>query len=107
MNFGKMIAAGMLILTSNIALAVDGFDEGLRYYMSGKPNVALSLWRPLAESGHSNAQFHLGHLYSNGDGVTKNNVEALKWYQQAAAQGHQTADYRIRVIKMEMKILHE
>jgi TPR repeat protein len=106
MNLGKIITATALVLVSNTALAVDGFDEGLRYYMSGKPRQALSLWRPLAESGHSNAQFHIGHLYSNGEGVSKSNTEALKWYQQAAAQGHQTANYRIRVIKMEMKILH-
>ena len=33
-------------------------------------------------------QFTLGMMYANGLGVPKDEVEALKWYRKAAAQGN-------------------
>jgi len=47
---------------------------------------ALSLWKPLAENGHTNGQMNLGHMYSNGDGVEKDLEAAFSWYLKAAKQ---------------------
>ena len=45
-----------------------------------------------AESGHSLALFSLGNFYSVGElGVSKDIVEAHKWWNLAAAQGHEKA----------------
>ncbi len=42
-------------------------------------------------------QFHLGRIYEEGTFVVHSNfVEALVWYNLAAAQGYQPADYRRR-----------
>lgn len=42
-------------------------------------------------------QFHLGRIYEDGQYVVRQNlVEALVWYNLAAAQGYQPADYRRR-----------
>ncbi len=38
------------------------------------------------------AQLELGHIYRKGDGVPKNEAEAVKWYRRAANQGHSIAE---------------
>ena len=40
-----------------------------------------------AESGDRNAQYQLGNMYGSGQGVSKDYVEAAKWYRKAAEQG--------------------
>lgn len=47
------------------------------------------LWlRQAAEHGDMEAQYRLGMLYAKGTGSRRDNVEAHKWYNLAAAQGH-------------------
>jgi TPR repeat protein len=44
-------------------------------------------WRKTAEQGHASAQYNLGFCYANGQGVAKDEAEAVKWYRKAAEQG--------------------
>ena len=44
-----------------------------------------------AEQGWADAQCILGEMYLNGLRVPKNQIEALKWLTQAAAQKHRRA----------------
>jgi len=62
------------------------FNEGLTAYMRGDYQLALKLWRPIAEQGNADAQRGLGEMYANGTGVTRDFVDAVKWYQLAAKQ---------------------
>lgn len=48
-----------------------------------------------ALSGDVIAQNNLGVCYSEGNGVAKDNKEALKWYLKAANQGYKTAQYNL------------
>ncbi len=48
-----------------------------------------------AEQGYVEAQCNLGVMYGQGEGVSKNYQEALRWYQKAAAQGHARAKYNL------------
>ncbi len=41
-----------------------------------------------AAQGNAEAQFNLGNLYANGEGVPKNLTKATEWYRKAADQGH-------------------
>ena len=41
-----------------------------------------------AEKGIAEAQYTLGVMYANGQGVSQNHKEAAKWYGLAAAQGY-------------------
>lgn len=41
---------------------------------------------PLAEAGNGDAQNRIGEMYEFGQGVARNNDEALKWYRLAADQ---------------------
>jgi TPR repeat protein len=40
-----------------------------------------------AERGEAGAQFVLGTLYAEGDGVPEDDVEAVRWFRLAAEQG--------------------
>ena len=44
--------------------------------------------RRLAEKGDARAQLELGLMYANGEGVLKDDAEAVRWYRLAAEQGH-------------------
>lgn len=64
-----------------------GFEEGFEAAKRGDYVTALKEWRPLAEQGDANAQFNLGVLYGNGQGIPQNFQEALGWLRLAAEQG--------------------
>ena len=51
-----------------------------------------------AEQGHVIAQFNLGNMYYQGEGVPKNYTEAMKWYKKAAEQEHAIAQLNIGLI---------
>ncbi len=56
---------------------------------------ALSIYRALAETGDTTAQFNLGVMHDFGQGVAKDPVQALTWYRAAAAQGHPGAQFNL------------
>ena len=48
-----------------------------------------------AERGDAEAQFFLGVCYSVGEGISKNEAEAVKWYRKAADQDHAAAQFAL------------
>ena len=58
----------------------------------------LDTVRQAADQGDANAQFNLGHMYYNGEGVPKDDAEAVKWYRLAAEQGDASAQSRLGVM---------
>ncbi len=48
-----------------------------------------------AEIGNGDAQLVLGEMYYGGQGVSKDDAEAVKWWQKAAEQGHAKAQYNL------------
>ncbi len=59
--------------------------------MSGISKILSQNYLYAAEQGHAYAQFTVGLMYENGDGVSKDIDEARKWYRKAADQGHEAA----------------
>ena len=53
--------------------------------------AALREWRPLAEQGHAQAQYNLGVMYANGQGVAQDKVQAHMWLNLADRQGFESA----------------
>ena len=49
--------------------------------------IALDSVSKDAEQGDAIAQFNLGDMYYNGEGVSVDYQEAMKWYSKAAEQG--------------------
>jgi len=65
----------------------DAIAAGIRAYEVKDYARAHDLWRPLAEAGQPMAQFHLGALYFEGRGVTRDLDEAQIWLARALGQG--------------------
>ena len=50
-----------------------------------------------AKKGDALAQYNLGVMYANGQGVPKDEVEAVKWYRKASEQGDDLAQFNLGV----------
>ena len=61
-----------------------GFDEGVAAYERSDYATAVHEWRPLAEQGDRAAQFMLGVMYSHGQGVPQDYIQAHMWTNLAA-----------------------
>jgi len=81
-NTMKPIAAALLMLAFSTT-SWARFAEGSAAYERGGFATALQEWQSLAEQGIASAQFNLGLVYDNGEGVAKDDVEAVKWYRRA------------------------
>ena len=73
---------------SNITKTI---NDGEAAYYKGDYAQAIKIFSPLAAQGNVAAQYALGVMYGNGQGVTQDYQEALKWYRLAAAQGYAAA----------------
>ena len=70
----------------------DDFEKILSdAYNAGDYETVLKGLRTPAEQGDAEAQFNLGVMYANGEGVTQDDKEAVKWYRLAAEQGNAEA----------------
>ncbi len=67
------------------------FSVGYKAYQRGDYATALRIFRQLADQGYASAQFNLGVMYGNGQGVTQDYVRAHMWYSLAAARGQKDA----------------
>jgi len=59
-------------------------------------DTVIALWRGSASEKCAEAQFSLGVVLANGQGVAKNEVEAAKWFRKAAEQGSAEAQVALR-----------
>lgn len=86
-----------LLFIATESLSAD-FQKGLSAAERGDFATALLEWIPLAEQGDRRAQFFLGVLHHNGDGVSQNHEAAVKWYTLSAEQGFDIAQGNLGVM---------
>ena len=79
-----------LVATANAA-PFDDAVAAVAAHGRGDYAQALKIFRSLAAQGNAPAQYNIGYMYSNGQGVTQSYQEALKWYRLAADQGFASA----------------
>ena len=75
----------MLIGILGLALAVGIPYASKHTHQTEVPSVD---YRLAAEQGDATAQYKLGHAYYNGEGVTLDYKEAVKWLKKSAEQGN-------------------
>ncbi|ENX1617529.1 tetratricopeptide repeat protein [Neisseria gonorrhoeae] len=78
----KWLAAALIALGLNQAVwaeSVSDFRENLQ----------------AAAQGNAAAQFNLGVMYENGQGVRQDYVQAVQWYRKASEQGDAQAQYNL------------
>jgi len=57
----------------------------------------MKWYRKAAEQNYAEAQNSLGVCYEKGQGVTKNQAEALKWFRKATEQNLAMAQYNLGI----------
>lgn len=72
-------------------------EDALKSYNTGDFAKALQVFRPLAEKGQALAEYILGLMYTNAQGVPENYPEGLKWLQKAGEQGEAKAQFAVGV----------
>jgi TPR repeat protein len=83
----------LLVSPSNAQNIVTAFNA----YRMGDYAVALNELRPLAERGDVLAQYKLGVMYNNGEGVPQDFREAVNWFYRAATLGYPPAQSSLGV----------
>jgi len=85
-----MPAAVALLIVVTASQAWADFKAGVEAYDRGDYATALTEFRPVAQQGNADAQFILGVMYSKGQGVPQDDVQAHMWLSLAAAQGKES-----------------
>ena len=58
----------------------------------------VQVYKNAAAQGLVAAQYNLGVMYANCQGVQQDYAEAVKWYRRAAEQGDADAQYNLGVM---------
>lgn len=95
--------AMILAASSNVAFAGSKtFDDGVVAFIKGDGEAAYKIWKPLAEKGNAEAQYHLGYMFQTGTGVPADKTQALYWYHLAAKNGNGKALVLAKVLERQM-----
>ena len=90
--FTYFIVFGISAQTTNFK---EDYKEADQYHNLKKYDLALPLYKKVAEQGSVHAQFNVGTYYLLGLGITKNHYQAINWFKKAAKQGHIRAQYNL------------
>ncbi len=82
-------------LPNSLPVLAADVQVGVEAYERGDYATALEELRPLAERGDDRAQYFLGSMYADGEGIPQDSVEAVKWYHLAAEQGDADAQFSL------------
>ena len=88
-NLAPGATVGFLIICG--LLALPSLSTPLDANRTAQEPETRKAQRMAAEQGEADAQHRLGLAYQNGDGVPRDDVEAVSWYRLAAVQGHRRA----------------
>ena len=91
----RLVAIACISLTLVTSAWAADFNKGLKAYRNSDYITAFQEWQPLAEQGNATAQYNLGFMYDNGEGVTQDKAKAVEWYTEAAQQGYANAQYNL------------
>jgi hypothetical protein len=83
------------LLATSLELSANDFQRGLEALARDEHQLALDLFRPLAEGGHARAQFALGVAYYEGTGSNRDPATAASWFERSANQGYAPAQFNL------------
>ena len=84
-----------IAITMGIPALGQTWDESVAAYKHGDYNIALPGFKLMAEQGNAIAQYNVGLMFANGQGVPKDEQKALVWYRKSADQGNPDAQYNL------------
>jgi TPR repeat protein len=99
----KFLRGWLLVLPGLFAMACSADTEvdlarAEAYALDGDFAPAWCIWKPLADEGNVTAQFNLGWLYHNGNGVAANDERARQLWELAARSGHAEAQMALAML---------
>jgi hypothetical protein len=81
---------------SDVAPAVaDPLKDATAADSRGDYAAAFRLLNPLAAQGNARAQDALGFMYERGNGVPRDDAQAVKWFRKSADQGNAAAQFSL------------
>lgn len=92
------LALLLLSLLFSMPLAAgtaQSLNQAIEAATRGDFAVAYCILKPLADRGQPDAQYHLGWMFANGEGLALDEEKAVKLWQLAARQGHEEAQFRV------------
>jgi TPR repeat protein len=94
-NIRRLKFIAVISIIAGAAAASEEAATGIVAYESGDYERAYQDFLPLAAEGDADAQYMLGLMYANGQGVEQSFYEAGKMYRQAGNQGHAGAQVNL------------
>jgi TPR repeat protein len=91
--FLRLLAVCLLCLS--VSAYADALRDGQQAYEAGRYAQAIQLLTPLANESNSQAQFRLGMMYFQGQGVPEDEKLAVYWFKKAATQGNANAMFEL------------
>lgn len=76
--FLKSAISSVFIGTATMA---ESFKEGIEAAQAGNFETAYEIWLPLATAGNPDAQFNVGQLFAQGNGVAIDPISAIAWWE--------------------------
>ncbi|TYA58909.1 tetratricopeptide repeat protein [Formosa maritima] len=74
------------------------FEAGLKAVDADNMPQAFQEFLEAAKEGHIDSQFNVALMYEQGLGVSKNESEALFWYESSASRGNSGAQFNLGVL---------
>jgi TPR repeat protein len=83
-----LVILGVGVISQIANAQPSALDAGRLAFARRDFRTALTVLSPLAEQGVFDAQLMLGFMYSSGEGVGPDDIEAVKWWRRCAEQGY-------------------
>lgn len=77
---------------------MNDFEQGLKFFYENNFATAASFFLKAANQGDAEAQFSLGNMYAEGQGVPQDEYQAASWFRKAAEQGFKPAQVNLGVM---------
>jgi TPR repeat protein len=100
MSCFKVALVTIVLSISAVSATAQDLRSGLEAIKRGQWSVALQELGPLADSGSAQAQYALGTMYANGDGVGIDLSRAEKLLRQAALGGEWRARAHLEFMRV-------
>ena len=95
----REIFAAACLCAAVVPAARADFNDGVVAYTMGEYQSAYNTMRSLAEtSDHAYAQYYVGMMYLNGQGVEQSYADAGTWFRKAAEHSIPQAQYKLATL---------
>ncbi len=92
-NMMKNTVFLLLLFTSPFILADSSYEKAWEAYNNKNYELSFELFKQSANENDSDAQYLVGLMLFNGEGVIKNEQKAVEWFKKSALQDDMDAQY--------------